>query len=245
MGWFRDIARLLLPLVWGAAVGLASPSARAESPRLGFTVGGNWSLLTQPHDAPGQPTLMAGTAFDGFGAVLGPSLDAPLGHLDATRLGLDIDLLYSRHRATGYERRSSPSRSRRATLSTHVLQIPLTFTLEPGVTDGWLQLALGPTLWWGLAGEALGSATGAATPPSIESASVFHGGLLGQIAFRIPVGEQFHLPLEFRALWDPFVGETTPARFRDFKSARNPGRLEVAYDWQLSLATGVSWSWTR
>jgi hypothetical protein len=217
----------------------ASMETHAAGPRLEFTAGGHWSLLTQPDDPPREPTLMSGTAFDGPGVALGPGLDVALGHLDDTRLGLALELLYSRHRTSGFERVPSDDVSRHATLTTDVLQFSTLVDVEPAFAESWLQIGVGPTLWVGLASDVSMEARGADSS-AFHTTPALHGALSGRLAVRIPLSDRVRLPLAFRTLWNPFVGDTTTSRFRDFRSPSRPGRFEVAYDWQWMLSTGIS-----
>lgn len=227
---------LALPAAGWAAVGGSS---------LGAKVGPNWSRLTRPDDPIGSPTLMHGTAFDGFGFTAGPAFRTTFALGASLGIGLEGDLLYSFHRASGFQEDTRDDTRRTAVLTTHVLRVPLLATLQLGsVREGVSGYAgIGPELWQGLGTNATVELEGAPGPPDpLNTTRVTHGTLNAVFGTTIPAGADFSMPVEARVVWDPFVEDTTPERFAGYSSEDRPGFYKVAFDWQILLMTGVSWT---
>jgi len=240
-------ARLVLAV--GALVAsIAAPAAVSASPggsSIGGKVGLNWSRLTRPDDPAGDPTLMRGTAFDDFGFIVGPSYRFYFPSGGKVSIGVGADALYSFHRATGFEEDRQRGTRREATLRAHVLRVPVLGTLRFGTpaenVAGYL--GLGPELWAGLQTSATVDLEGAPGPPDVlRTTPVVHGTFNLVAGASLPAGPSLEMPIELRAAWDPFVQESTVDRFSGYRSTDDPGSLRVAFDWQLLLMTGVTWS---
>lgn len=241
-----NIRRAVAVVALLAALGApAAASAASGGSSIGAKVGLNWSRLTRPDDPLGSPTLMHGTAFGGFGFTAGPSYRLNFASDGPPTFGLGADVLYSFHRATGFEVDRGNETRRTAILSAHVVRAPLLATVQVGsIEDGFAgYLGLGPELWAGLQTSATVELEGAPGPPEpLNTTSVTHGTLHAVLGTSFPAGPNLAMPIEIRTAWDPFVRNTTVDRFAGFSSAENPGFYQVAFDWQILLMTGISWT---
>lgn len=231
--------------IWPSPL-LAAPP---ETIRLGAVAGADWQVLRQPSDASGQPTLMRGTGFDGIGGSLGASLAVdftPFERLDRLRTGVRFDALYGLHRARGAQRARDASAERIALLRTQALHGSVLGRLGWQTAAGTVELEAGAELMHGLASDARLELRGAdGDPRDLQTTAVTHVPLLGSIGFAFETASRIRIPIHLRAAWDPAVGASTVERFRDFQSATDPGRYEVAFDWRIGLHAGVSWELGR
>ncbi|MFB6264072.1 MAG: hypothetical protein ABEL76_10680 [Bradymonadaceae bacterium] len=225
----------------------AGPAAAGPDVRIGGRVGAEWNLLQKPTDPEGAPTLMSGTAFEGIGVTAGPTLALvfPAFEAESLRAGLLTGLSYARHRAKGFERdRNSPA-ERVATLTTHAVHVSAMGTLFWQLGGGELRWGLGAALMHGLASDAtveLHHADG--EPGRLSTATTTHVPLVGSIAYRIRASERVGIPIEWRVAWDPWVGDSTVDRFRNFQPRSPYGDYEVAFDWRIAVMIGMEWRLT-
>ncbi len=205
---------------------------------VGGRVGANFVERSQPNDPPGEPTVLFGTAFTGWELKGGAALQMELSRLGNAPLLLDVDLLFSYARATGYaESRTSDAR-RELTLVTTGIHLPVLLGYGIESESTMLEFALGPEALVGLASGSVASQTGVegALPP-IQTRPVIHVGLTGKLGIAFEVGDSL-VPIELRATYDPFVAKTTRDRFSDFQSFENPGEYGVAFNWHIGASVG-------
>lgn len=224
----------LAALLWSA-------SAAAE-PQVGAVVGGNYSLLSQPADPAGEPTLLSGTAFDGAGFVVGAAMHYPLTEVGGTPLELEVDLLYSSHSAEGFEERPGSDARRTVTLDTQVLRVPVLVALRGQPGENGFRVGVGVEPMWGLqSGATTEVERGEASADPLFTTPAFHLGATVALGFDWAVADRLSVPIEVRTTWDPFVGESTRERFDGYESFEEPGEYEVAFDWQVLFLTGVNY----
>lgn len=225
-----------------AALGVFAPtSSQAEGLAVGAKVGGNWSLLSKPADPTGEPSLLSGSAFDGMGFLIGGTVHYPFVEVKGAVLEFEGGLLFSRHSAEGFEKNTDTGDERIVTLQASMLRMPLLVHLRRGTLD---TAASGFRVGVGLE-PMLGLQSGAVVDPGpekLDTTPTTHLGTTLALGFDYQANSSLTIPLEFRATWDPFVEESTTDRFENFRSADAPGDYQVAYNWQLFLMTGITWS---
>lgn len=221
-----------------AALLLAGAPASAQT-HAGAKVGGSFNQLSQPTDPQGEPTVLFGTAFTGFGFQAGGTLYHTLADLGVGPLFVHADLLFTHQRGNGYaESRTSPAR-RTITIHTTGLRVPA--LIGVGFTGGgsMLNLAVGPELLLGLAaGSRTKNEGGASSGAELPVRAVTHLGLTAQIGMIFDAAGQ-KVPIEARFTWDPFVAKSTRDRFDNWVDFDNTGSYAVAFNWQAILMVGV------
>ena len=225
------VASLLL------ALGVLAPaSSQADGLALGAKVGGNWSLLSKPHDPRDETdTLLSGSAFDGVGYIVGGSLHYPLAELEGAVLEFEGGLLFSHHSTEGFEEHKDTGRRRVVTLESNMLRMPLMVHLRRGNTGTGFRVGAGLEPIFGLQSGAIVDPG----PEKLHTTPTTHLGATVALGFDWQANRTFSVPLEFRATWDPFVEESTEARFEDYRSRERHGDYQVAYNWQLFFMTGI------
>jgi hypothetical protein len=201
---------------------------------LGLKVGANWSLLTQPSDPRGEPTLLTGSAFDGAGFIGGATAHYPLTKVAGALLEFEGGFLISHHSAEGFE--EDPDSGRRdVTLEATMLRVPLMVHLREDAHTTGFRVGVGLEPLFGLQ-------SGAVVDPGpfvLQTTPTIHLGTTAAFGFDWQANDTYSIPLEVRATWDPFVASSTQERFENFNSSRDPGEYQVAYDWQLLFMTGI------
>lgn len=232
--------------LWGAAgMCWAAPSAAwaadpARELAVSAKLGANWSVLNQPEDPRGEPTLLSGSAFDGAGFTGGATGHYYLGEFKGAAFELEGGLLYSFQRGEGFEGVANSAAKRTLTLSTHVLRIPLMVFLKTSQAPDGFRVGAGlvPTLGIQSAATVVIENSDQPVEP-LQTYPALHLGLSAALGYDIPIDAQMSIPLEVHAVWDPFVAKTTRERFDDFKSLQDPGKYQVAFDWQFFFMTGL------
>ncbi len=231
---------IAITLAVGLLAGISPAGAQTDGTSVGLKGGANWSILDRPRDPAGEPTLMNGAAFDGVGTVAGLAIQHRLGDLFDRPLLLEVDLMYTRHRAGGFEHHPRTDARRSITLQTDGLRIPVLLEWFPPTSD--LYVGLGPELWTGLrAGAELDQQNVDAPLPSFRTTTVTHVMLAAVVGWEWQVSPDVAFPVELRGAWDPLVGQTTVDRFEGYHSPDRPGRFQVAFDWQFLGMVGVMW----
>jgi hypothetical protein len=199
-------------------------------------------MLDQPTDPPGAPTVMHGSGFTGFG--VGGGLTAHLTYLElgSVRLGAELDVLLTHHSATGFERYEPADQYREITLRTQMLRVPLLATARL-VGERWEgRVALGPELLWGLdSTSAVYEENLGAVAEPFPNTAVTHLGIDAVVGAAYRIG-RVSIPLELRFVFDPFVGDSSRERLRGYESPENIGRFEVAFDRQILLMIGLTYT---
>lgn len=239
----RNAILPLLVVMGLLLVPVQSEAAPGES-TIGLQLGTNWSHMRAPADPVGSPTLMHGTAFDGFGYIVGATFSKTLTEVGGRPLAVAGDILYSHHQAGGFERHQESQVERIATLTTDVLRVPLLARI--GLTrsnPSRIYASIGPELWVGFRSGATVELTNTdAQPEPLQTEPVTHLLIDTEVGFDLQVGSEFSIPFNFRASWDPFVKRSTVERFSGYQSMSDPGSYKVAFDWQILAMTGVKWS---
>ncbi len=226
---------------------LASASVPQEALALdldvGARIGGNWSILARPSDPVGEPTVLHGSAFSGFGFTVGPTASTEIYRFEgAARLLLSADLLYSIHSGSGYAEHSVSDQKRTITYSTHTARIPILVHLAGHRREAGLRLGAGPELIMGLSSKSEvveenipGQPEAFQTVPKTYLAGTF------MLAFDY-YQPKYSIPLEARFTWNPFVGKSTKDRFENYEDFNNPGSYQAVFSWQILFMTGLSWN---
>jgi len=235
-----SVAVSLLVLCLAAVPAAAEPGDVA----IGFKGGLNWSLLQRPTDPPDSPTLMHGTAFDGVGGTVGPTLEVDVGALVDGPLSLEFDAMYSRHVGHGFEKHGETDARRDVTLTTDAVRVPLLLKWQlPDTETSPILVGIGPELWAGLRSGATVTHNEAIDQPPepLRTTPVRHLTLTALLGFEIEAGPDAAIPIELRTAWDPMVGASTKQRFRSWESYDNPGAYEIAFDLHVIAMTGFTW----
>lgn len=236
MRWFISLTIILF-----ATPALAQEPTAAEGDR-GFSLGGrivgSFVQLSQPTDPEGEPTVLFGTAFTGYELEGGLALQKELTRVAHGPLLLDVDLLLSHARGTGYaESRTSDAR-REVTISATGVHVPAFINYGIEGTSTLLAVGVGPELMFGFASGSSTTQTGVeGTPQALETRPVIHVGLAAKLGMTFEVAGGY-LPIELRFMWDPFVPSSTRERFDAYQSFDDTGRYGVAFDWHLGVGVG-------
>lgn len=213
---------------------------KAPSTAVSLRLGGNWSLLTQPDDPEGHPTLLSGSAFDGRGELGGLTVHYAPDTRQDMPLEWEAGLWYGHHVAEGFEEVADSDARRTATLKTGVLRLPVLAHLRSGDEDIDVRLGLGLEALFGLysAADVEHENTSEEAEP-LETQPTTHLALTGAFGLDWRLADQWRIPLEVRGSFDPFVPTSTRKRFADFESMDDPGRYRVGFDWQVLFVTGL------
>lgn len=229
-----------------ATVAILAASAPAEAADDGSSdlaiaakLGANWSTMNPPNDPRGEPTLLSGSAFDGFGFTGGIAGFYQLAELQGASFELEAGLLYSYHSGSGFE--EIPGGEKRTlTLSTQMVQVPIMVHLKSGNNAGGFRVGVGLVPMLGLQSAATVELENSTrTPEPLETQPAIHLGLSAALGYDFAIDPTYSVPLEVRVAWDPAVGESTRDRFPDYASMSDPGAYQVAYNWQLLFMTGL------
>lgn len=201
-------------------------------------VGVNWSLLGQPEDPENEPSLLSGSAFSGVGFALGAAGFYEIAELQGASFELEAGLLYSYHSGEGYE--GVGEVSRRLTLSSHMIQVPVMVHLKSASRGGGFRIGVGLVPMLGLqSGATVAIENSDETPEPFETQPAIHLGLSAALGYDFEIDDTYSIPLEIRVAWDPAVGGSTRDRLPDYASEEDPGAYQVAYNWQLFFMTGI------
>lgn len=235
-----NFAPLSAALAAATLLVVSAPAAADDSGKLALAakLGPNWSLLGQPEDARGEPTLLSGSAFSGFGFTGGAAALYELTEFKGARFELEAGLLYSYHSGEGFE--SLGNQTRTVTLSTHMVQLPVLVHLKSAARAGGFRIGAGLVPMLGLqSGATVVIENADQAPEPLETRPALHLGLSAALGYDFEIDATYSVPLEVRVAWDPAVGQTTRERFPDFADITDTGAYQVAYNWQLFFMTGL------
>ena len=204
-------------------------------------MGATFQQMSQPADPMGEPTVLFGTAFTGFGFVAGGSFHRDLARLSLGPIFVHADLLFAHQRARGFAENRTTSARRTLTIHATGLRLPALAGFAIAGNSSELSVALGPELLLGLAagskltdeGTPLGS-----TPPPLDVRPTTALGIAGHLGISFDVGGVV-LPIDARLTWNPFVPKSTRDRFDGYVDADNTGKYGVGFNWQALVMVGV------
>ncbi len=207
----------------------------------GVTAGGNWNILTQPEDPEGDFTFLWGSAFTGFGGVIGATVATDVAEFDSVSLMVTADALYGYHRGTGFADHGDAGRID-VTLTSHVLRLPVLARFYGDAADLRPSFGLGVEPILGIASSSRTAEHG--IEGEVEDVDTSAGSGLAGIAaagLEFDTDEGHPVLFDLRFSWNPFVSSSTEERFDGFESEDDPGVYRVAYDWQVFVTAGVRW----
>ncbi|MEZ4461847.1 MAG: hypothetical protein R3E66_19425 [bacterium] len=214
-------------------------AANAIDMRLGIRGAGNYSILMAPDDAAGDPTLLSGAGFKGFGGGGGIASMYYLTSLAGGQLYLALDLLFVAHSGTGKAEAPATDQRRTVTLTSKILHAPLHIGLltQSGTTG--FRFSLGPELLLGLGSGASVEQQNISEPPQpLFTTPVTHVGLSANVGMDFGF-DGWIVPIDFRFVVDPSVPASTSDRFDNYESNADPGNYQVGYNYQIFLTVGV------
>ncbi len=238
--WWRPGITLLAG-AFACAVTLGPSSVEAAEKEAGIAAGLNWNHLTAPTDPAGEPTFMWGSAFTGFGTLLGATASMDLSEVGSYQLRLTGDLLYGYHRGAGFAEHDEQGGRIDVQFTTHVVRLPVLARIgaSPGSSGPTVGAGLEPI--FGVMSSAEVTTTGVEeqiqpveTTPSTGMATVL------AVGYEVRL-DDMTIPLDARVSWNPFVGSSTEERMEDFQSLQNPGQYKMAFDWQFMFTGAVRW----
>ncbi len=214
-------------------------AAESMDVRLGVRGVGNYSILSAPSDPAGDPTLLSGAAFTGFGGGGGLASMFFLSKISAGDLYLALDLLYIAHSASGKAEAPATDQRRTATLKSSIIHAPLHLGIRAKTDSIGYRISLGPELLLGLGSASQVDQENIPEPPQpLFTTPVTHIGLSANLGFDIDFTD-WVIPLDVRFVYDPNVPTSTKDRFDNYESANSPGNYQVAYDYQVFVSIGV------
>lgn len=224
-----------------AAVSLYASPAFGFDLEAGAELGINYSRLSQPRDLQGEPTLLQGSRFTGFGVHVGPDLRLNAAQLDFADLVVDASVLVAFQNGSGFVEDSNSGARRDVDLSLVNLRLPVTIgaRYELGENAG-ATLMAGTELLFGVVANSTVTEVGLMgepTPLAVTTAT--HLGLTLGAEFDYRIGESLVLPLSVRYVYDPFVPKKTVERFDGFESEDAPGAYTVAFDHMVLVSVGA------
>jgi hypothetical protein len=239
MSQVHDISKPAAAAIVAVALLCMTAPALAQDTSFGVRVSGTWSALPQPQDPRGEPTLMSGTAFNGYGYAAGVWSGTTVASVDAGQIRIDASALYGYQQVSGFEARGNARRE--AVIKARVIRIPVLAVYESGLNGATARIGAGVEPLIGLwSGAEISVQNSDEAPEPLFTTPVTHLGLTALLGLDIEVSDSLGVPLELRLTYDPMVGNTTVDRFQDFQSSSNPGDYEAAFRWQMLLSTGVS-----
>lgn len=210
--------------------------------QVGGTTGASWNQLSRPMDPEGSYTLLWGSAFTGYGGLVGATGQVELARVDGTSINVATDVLYGYHRGDGYAADDETGGRIDVKLSTHKLRVPLMVRVKDASRTTGPTLAAGIEPSFGVRSAATVTLTDIDDPiqplettPTVEVAGVV------ELGFDIDV-DDYIVPLAARVVWNPFVPNATEDRFEGFDSPQQPGDYRVEFDVQIMVMAGVRWS---
>ena len=236
-----NIATLSAALAAATLLASTAPAQAADDSgnlAIAAKLGLNWSQLSQPEDPRGEPTLLSGSAFSGFGFTGGAGAFYQLTEFKGASFELEAGLLYSYHSGEGFE--GIGNQTRTVTLSTHMVQVPILVHLKSAARGGGFRIGAGLVPMLGLqSGATVVIENSNQAPEPLETKPALHLGLSAVLGYDFEIDSTYSVPLEVRVAWDPAVGQTTRERFPDFATITDTGAYQVAYNWQLFFMTGL------
>ncbi len=233
--------RIIKPILAGLITLSASQALAADTTevRLGVRGVANYSVLSGPTDAAGDPTLLSGAAFTGFGGGGGLAGMFFLSKISAGDIYLALDLLYVAHSATGKAEAPATDQRRTATLKSNILHAPLHLGLRAKSDAIGYRVSLGPELLLGLGSASQVDQENIPEPPQpLFTTPVTHVGLSANVGFDIDFSDWI-VPIDVRFVYDPNIPASSRDRFDNFESASAPGNYQVGYDYQVFVSVGV------
>lgn len=217
----------------------ADAFAQEKAPiTVGARIGGNYNYLTRPTDPKGEPTLLYGSAYAGFGFAAGLELNYPVTDSFMATFGL----IYGRHNGTGYAKNEARQQEQSLTLSAHTIHLPILLTWVKSLGALKLMAGIGPELLFTVASASTTTYTNIdASPQSLETFNPLHVGVTTSVGLSAMVSN-IELPLIFRFTWDPMMPGSTRERLINYKNLNDLGQYQVAFDWQFSLLFGANFS---
>jgi hypothetical protein len=224
-----------------AAVSLCTATATASDFEVGAAIGGNYNRLSQPRDLEGEPTLLQGSRFTGFGVHVGADGRWRAAKLDFADLVVDASLLLAFQNGSGFVEDSASGARRDVDLSLVNLRVPITVGARYTLTDAiGLTLELGPELLLGLASSSTVTESGLPgepTPLAVTTATSVGLSIGAELDVRI--GDSLIVPIGLRYVNDPLVPKKTTDRFDGFENEDNPGAYTVAFDHVVLFTIGA------
>ncbi len=219
-----------------AAAEPQSPDAApVDRDTVAFKLGISFNALGRPADGPGEPTLLAGSAFTGVGFVVGGSYELarvmPL-------LSLESGLFYGHSTASGFEIRGEQERE--VLLEVDAVRVPLWLRVEwPALPALRLVVGGGPEVLFGVASA---STVREKNIPEDQAAALLTRAvtsvqLTGIVGVEIDAGPVV-IPLSFHASVNPLTGETTAERTEGGQGGQL-GPFQVEFDFELMGMLGV------
>lgn len=233
--------RLLSGLIFGLLLLASMPASAAESidVRLGVRAAGNYNVLAAPNDPEGEPTLLSGAGFKGFGGGGGIASIFFLSKISGADLYLALDLLFITQNATGNAEAPATNQRRTIELNSKILHVPLHVGLLSSSESTGYRFSLGPELIMGLGSSASVEQENISEPPQpLFTTPVTHVGLSANVGLDFNF-DRWILPIDFRFVIDPGVPESTVDRFDNYESNTSPGNYQVGYNYQMFLTVGL------
>lgn len=224
-----------------AAVSLSSTPAAALELEAGVVLGANSSRLSQPRDLEGEPTLLQGSRFSGFGVHAGPDLRWRAARLAFADLVIDSSILVGFEGGSGFVEDSQSGARRDVELSLINLRVPLLVGVRYGVGESaGFTLQAGAELLFGLVASSTVTEAGlSGEPEPLAVATATHVGLALGVGFDYALTDDMVVPLSLRYVYDPMVPKKTVDRFDGFESQDDPGAFTVAFDHVILLSLGA------
>jgi len=236
----RDFARMnrLAPVLVVLALLSASDAFAQQKMLVGGKFGGNWNQLSQPADPAGEPTVLFGTAFTGYGFQVGATVYRELKRLAIGPIFVDADVLVAHQRGRGFAESRTSELRRDLVIYTTGLRIPTLVGIGIAGKASTIRVAAGPELLLGIAaGSYTKQTAGAASAGALTVRPVTHVGVTGQLGMTIESGSA-KIPIDLRMTWDPFVPKSTRDRFSGYVDMNNTGEYQVAFNWQAFVMVG-------
>ena len=212
--------------------------------RLLARFGGNYAYLSGPTDPVGEPTLLYGAAYSGWGLQGGVGVEWEI--LDVIHSDLRVDLVWSQGEVSGLAEDAQAQSRQTIELSSTSLRVPIlvqwrSAPAREAADQGLVFYAgLGPEVLIGLGSGAVVVNEGIPEDPEpLYTTQVFHVGVSAALGAALMITERVRIPIDARLTWDPFVPRSTRERFEGYVSFEEPGSYQIAYDLQLALSLGV------
>lgn len=220
---------------------LSAPAAAADSVdvRLGIRGAGNYNILLAPADPAGEPTLLSGAGFKGWGGGVGAAGMIMLTQTGVGHLYAALDLLFIAHTATGRAEAPATGQVREVTLDTRILHAPLHLGLMSRGKSTNYRFSAGPELMLGLgSGATVTQENIAEAPQPLYTTPVTHVGLSANLGVDLNY-DAWIVPFDLRVVVDPGVPASTRERFDNYASNTSPGNYQVAFDYQVFVTVGL------
>lgn len=224
-------------LAAGPAAASDAPIPAAEDGR--WTLGGEVSVLgatiCAPRDDPGEPTLLAGSAFTGPGVRVGIASDAHVTGL--LRLGATFG--FAHLRMNGHAERNGMRRDLALGLSALDVGVRARLAGRSGAVRPFG--GLGVSGRFGLQATAtetrVGFTADEPAPDVKPSAALL---LTSELGFSVVRG-RFELPIALDVSWNATHGRTTRDRLDGYVNLNLPGTLRVDATWTYGLRVGAAY----